>query len=80
MFADPPVLAPPPPVDPDGALTNCAGCPILDGFELFCAFVFLVVLFREEFNAELVTVDCVLDAVLPEALDPVTVNVCDAEL
>jgi hypothetical protein len=76
------VLAPPPPpVDPPpSVLINCAGCPTLDGFEFVGVFLFPVVVFFEEFNAELVTFDCVFDVVLPEALDADTVNVCVAEL
>ena len=81
MFADPPVLAPPPPVFPPEVLINCGACPTVDGLELVLGvFLFPVVVVFEEFNAELVTVDCVLEVVLPEALDADTVNVCVAAL
>jgi hypothetical protein len=80
VFADPPVLAPPPPVFPPDVLTNCGACPTVDGLELLLGLLTFPVLVFEEFNVELVTDDCVLDVVLPEALDADTVNVCVAEL
>jgi hypothetical protein len=76
------VLAPPPPVDPPPpVLINCAGCPTFDGFVFVGLFLlFPVVVFFEEFKAELVTLDCIFDVELLEALDADTVNVCVAEL